>query len=190
MSQKGVLHLPIQKHLRKYFIMGRQNCERNPEVILKEALQAGITMFQFREKGKGALIGKAKIELGKKLRRLCFDYKVPFIINNDVELVETLEVNGIHVGQWDTPVAEFRQQFLNLDIALSVSTQEEVNNSPLDAADHIRAGPVYTPHTREDALTAVGAEWNTYVLEKDPNLLFVEVGGIDALNANHAIEAG
>src|SRR5690625_4572302 len=190
MSQKGVLHLPIQKHLRKYFIMGRQNCESNPEVILKEALQAGITMFQLREKGKGALIGKAKIELGKKLRGLCFDYKVPFIINNDVDLVETLEVNGIHVGQGDTPVAELRQQFPNLYIGLSVSTREELNNSPLDVVDYIGAGPVYTTHTKEDAITAVGTEWITYVREKHPNLPFVGVGGINALNAKQVIEAG
>ncbi|HLR72008.1 MAG TPA: thiamine phosphate synthase [Pseudogracilibacillus sp.] len=182
--------MSIKKHLRKYFIMGSQNCERDPETVLEEALQAGITCFQFREKGEGALTGDAKIELGKKLRQLCNDYNVPFIINNDIDLVETLDVDGIHVGQSDTPVTELRKQFPDLYIGLSVSTREQLENSPLDVVDYIGAGPVYTTYTKKDAIAAVGTEWISYVREKNPKLPFVGIGGVNEKNAKEVIKAG
>jgi len=49
--------------------MGSQDCpkDRTPEAILREAIQGGITIYQFREKGKGSLQGEEKIALGKTL---------------------------------------------------------------------------------------------------------------------------
>ena len=96
-----------RRYLRKYFIMGSQNCDRDPEEILLEAIKAGITAFQFREKGKGSLDGEAKVELGKKLRELCRNYDIPFFINDDVELATTFDVDGIHVGQDDEEDIQF-----------------------------------------------------------------------------------
>ena len=42
--------MQVKQLLRKYFIMGSQNCKRDPVDILDEAIQGGITAFQFREK--------------------------------------------------------------------------------------------------------------------------------------------
>ena len=52
--------------------MGSQDCNREPEKILTEAIEAGITAFQYREKGANALTGKQQIELGKRLRDICY----------------------------------------------------------------------------------------------------------------------
>ncbi len=67
-------------NLRKYFIMGSQNCNRrDPADILNEAANAGITAFQFREKGKGSLSGQDKRKLGYKLRDICTRHHVLFL---------------------------------------------------------------------------------------------------------------
>src|SRR5690625_6350909 len=92
-------------YLRKYFIMGSQSCERDRINNLKEVIQGGITAFQFREKGKHALVGEDKIALGKQLRSLCQDANIPFFINDDVDLIDRLDVDGIHVGQDDMDVS-------------------------------------------------------------------------------------
>ena len=39
--------------------------------VVEEALKGGITLFQFREKGEGALKGIEKVELAIKLQGLC-----------------------------------------------------------------------------------------------------------------------
>src|SRR5690554_3218351 len=103
--------ISLQQQLRKYFIMGSQNCDRDPVKVLQEAVSAGITAFQYREKGDGALTGKAKLELGKQLREICASHQVPFIVNDDIELVEPLSADGIHVGQDDLSVKEIRRMF-------------------------------------------------------------------------------
>src|SRR5690625_4714786 len=127
----------IRKKLRKYFIMGSQNCTRDPVRILKEAAEAGITAFQYREKGAGSLIGDEKLELGLRLREICFQYDIMFIVNDDIELVGPLEADGIHIGQDDLSVKVIRELLPDKVIGLSVSNTFELEQSPITLIDYI-----------------------------------------------------
>lgn len=180
----------IRKQLRKYFIMGSQNCDRDPVDILQEAASAGITAFQYREKGHGALTGHAKLELGKQLRKICAAHQIPFIVNDDIELVEPLEADGIHVGQDDLPVTEIRQLFPNKIIGLSVSNANELGQSPISLVDYIGAGPMYDTTTKSDAKSAVGVEWIEILRRQFPDLPIVGIGGINTDNAPSVLQAG
>ena len=180
----------LREQLRKYFIMGSQNCDRDPVEILREAVSAGITAFQYREKGDGALTGKAKLELGKQLREICAVHQVPFIVNDDIELVEPLQADGIHVGQDDLSVKEIRQLFPNKIIGLSVSNIHELEQSPLSFVDYIGAGPIYHTSTKSDAKSVVGVQWIETLSTQFPNLPIVGIGGIDTHNAPLVIQAG
>src|SRR5690625_1132158 len=180
----------IRKQLRKYFIMGSQNCDRDPVDILQEAASAGITAFQYREKGHGALTGHAKLELGKQLRKICAAHQIPFIVNDDIELVEPLEADGIHVGQDDLPVTEIRQLFPNKIIGLSVSNANELGQSPISLVDYIGAGPMYDTTTKSDAKSAVGVEWIEILRTQFPDLPIVGIGGINTDNAASVLQAG
>ncbi len=170
--------------------MGSQNCDRHPVEILESAAQAGITAFQFREKGDGSLTGNAKLELGKQLRDICGHYDIPFIVNDDIDLVTPLEADGIHVGQDDRSVEEVRKLFPNKIIGLSVSSRSELINSPIQLVDYIGAGPVFTTNTKKDAKTAVGLEWITSLRKQFPDLPIVGIGGINSDNAASVIAAG
>ncbi|WP_412976410.1 thiamine phosphate synthase [Ornithinibacillus sp. 179-J 7C1 HS] len=176
--------------LRKYFIMGSQNCSKDPVRILEEALEAGITAFQFREKGIGSLQGKEKVELGKKLREVCKRYQTPFILNDDIELADILEVDGLHVGQDDQPVEKIRKAYPDLMIGLSISNQEELQRSPIHLVDYIGAGPIFPTTTKTDAKKAVGVKWIQTLRNQYPHLPIVGIGGIQIDNANSVMEAG
>lgn len=180
----------IRKQLRKYFIMGSQNCDRDPVDILKEAIPAGITAFQYREKGHAALTGYAKLELGKQLREICASHQIPFIVNDDIELVEPLEADGIHVGQDDLPVTEIRQLFPNKIIGLSISNANELEQSPISFVDYIGAGPMYDTSTKLDAKVVVGVQWIETLRDQFPNLPIVGIGGINTDNAPAVLQAG
>lgn len=180
----------VRQMLRKYFIMGSQNCRRDPRDILQEAIDAGITAFQFREKGTNSLKGDAKVALGKELRALCREHNIPFIINDDVKLVEILEADGIHVGQNDIAVEYLRERFPNLIIGLSISNGEELANSNTSVIDYIGAGPVFSTVTKEDAKEVVGLEWIHQLRNKEPLIPIVGIGGINESNAQQVIEAG
>lgn len=179
-----------ESFLRKYFIMGSQNCSRDPVIILEEAIEAGITAFQYREKGPGALIGQDKIRLGQKLRDVCLKYDIPFFINDDANLINTLKVDGIHVGQDDIHVSELRKQFPNLLIGLSISNETELKASSLEYVDYIGVGPIFSTATKINAKEATGTKWIGTLRDMYPNLPIVGIGGIDETNANHVMEAG
>lgn len=181
------MKLPL---LRKYFIMGSQNCETDPVKILEDAIAGGITAFQFREKGAGSLTGDAKLTLGKRLRKVCQAHHIPFFINDDTDLVETLHVDGIHVGQDDMSVLPLRRLYPNLLIGLSVSNEQELYNSPLASVDYIGVGPIYATNTKADAKNAVGVQWIQTVRKEYPALPIVGIGGISTDNAASVMEAG
>ncbi|EJG58164.1 thiamine-phosphate pyrophosphorylase [Streptococcus pneumoniae 2072047] len=58
--------------LKLYFICGTTTCQgKNLYTVVEEALKGGITLFQFREKGEGALEGLEKLELAIQIKELC-----------------------------------------------------------------------------------------------------------------------
>lgn len=177
-------------YLRKYFIMGSQNCHRDPVQVLQEAIQGGITAFQYREKGMSSLSGDAKIELGKKLRTICLQNNIPFFINDDIDLIERLNVDGIHVGQDDIAVQQIRKTYPDILIGLSISNETELKNSPIDLIDYIGAGPVFSTSTKEDAKKAVGLTWIQTLKRKHPTVPLVAIGGVDSSNTPDILQAG
>lgn len=184
--------IPFQRRqLRKYFIMGSQNCgKRDPVKILDAALAAGITTFQFREKGEGSFTGEQKRILGQKLRERCLRHHVPFIVNDDMELAESLKADGIHVGQDDTPIERVRERFPDKAIGLSVSNEQEFKNSPIQLIDYIGVGPVFPTTSKADAKETVGVEWLETLHLQYPTIPIVGIGGITVENATGVIDAG
>ncbi len=180
---------PLTAKLRKYFVMGSQDCIRDPEETLLEAIQAGITTFQYREKGPNSLSGEAEVELGRKLRKICKDHGVLFIINDKVDLAETLDADGIHVGQGDTPVEKVREQFPDKIIGLSVTSVDEVKKSRIDLVDYVGAGPIYATQTKPGKKPA-GLAWLQDIRKLHPELPIVAIGGIKPENADTVLDAG
>ena len=97
----------IQEILPLYFVAGTQDCRHlgdNPAenllFVLKQALEGGITCFQFRDKGKFSLENSPTEQraLAIKCRDLCRRYNVPFIVDDNVDLALEIEADGIHVG--------------------------------------------------------------------------------------------
>lgn len=181
----------LRKQLRKYFIMGSQDCGQfDPVEVLESALAAGITAFQFREKGEGSLTSTDKLKLGTKLRDLCTHYQVPFIVNDDIELVALLDADGIHVGQNDLSVERVRELFPDKVIGLSVSNPDEEAQSPIHLVDYLGAGPVFPTQSKADAKDAVGVAWIQTLRSRYPKFPIVGIGGITTQNAASVIEAG
>jgi len=179
-----------RNQLRKYFVMGSQDCVRAPGMMLEDAARNGITAFQFREKGPGAVFGGDKWRLGQRLRDICGRHGIPFIINDDVELIEPLQADGIHLGQGDTDIARVREAYPDLIIGLSVSNLEELEASPIELADYLGAGPIYRTFTKVDAKPPVGPGWIAYLRERYPEKPIVGIGGINPDNAKEVMDAG
>ncbi len=86
--------------LRCYLIGGSQDTHHDPDEFLTK-MQAGITAFQYREKGTSTLSKVEILALGQQVRELATKYGVPLFVDDDLELAAAIKANGIHVGQKD-----------------------------------------------------------------------------------------
>src|SRR5699024_3878990 len=121
---------------------------------------------------------------------ICLEHRIPFFINDDIDLADTLDVDGIHVGQDDMPIEEIKKLYPNKIIGLSISNREELNQSPVDLIDYIDARALSTKLHKKDAKEAVGLEWIKTLRSEYPDLTIVGIGGITADNAYSVREAG
>ncbi|MDQ0971083.1 thiamine-phosphate pyrophosphorylase [Neobacillus niacini] len=181
----------IKEALKVYFIMGSPNCKDNPARVLQEAIEGGITLFQFREKGTGALTGNAKVDLAKELQQICREHEIPFIINDDIDLALELNADGVHIGQEDQPVAEVRKKIgQDKIIGVSVHSYDEAMNALEGGADYFGIGPVFPTKTKEDTKPSNGTKLIEELRDRGVSIPIVGIGGITAENAGSVIQAG
>ncbi|PSL36400.1 thiamine-phosphate diphosphorylase [Planomicrobium soli] len=175
-----------------YFIMGTENTgTRHPLTVLKEALEGGISHFQLREKGQFALTGDELKQFAKDCQQLCRAYGVPFIINDDVELAEEINADGIHIGQEDEEAAAVRKR-LGPDkiLGVSVHSVQEAAEAVGAGADYVGMGPVFPTYTKSDAKKPAGLVGILSVKSTYPNLPVIGIGGITPENAENVWAAG
>nr|WP_033542425.1 thiamine phosphate synthase [Planococcus sp. CAU13] len=175
-----------------YFIMGTQNAlGKDPLSVLEEALRGGITHFQLREKGAGALQGQDLLEFAKNCQELCRQYKVPFLINDDVDLALAIDADGIHIGQDDMDVGQARALIGKEKIlGVSVHSLEEARIAIDAGADYLGMGPVYGTRSKADAKRPAGTAGIEEVISHFPEVPIFGIGGITPQNAGAVWQAG
>ncbi|MFZ7236426.1 thiamine phosphate synthase [Avibacterium gallinarum] len=178
--------------LRCYLVAGSQDCRHLPQYDasqpqrallerLEQALKAGITCYQFREKGQFSLQDPQQIEqLARQCQDLCKQYNVPFIMNNDVQLAEKLHADGIHVGQKDFAVDKLAQQIQGkMLIGLSVNTlQQAQQHNAFNGVDYYGCGPIFPTFSKADAAPDVGINFVQFLREQGIHKPLVAIGGI------------
>lgn len=180
-----------RKLLRVYFIAGTQDTsDGNLERVLQEALEAGITLYQFREKGQNALTGEAKVTLARKLFEMCKAKGVPFIVNDDIALAKKIDADGIHLGQDDEKIENIIDDFNDKIIGLSVGNFAEYDQSDLTHVDYIGVGPVYETSSKSDAKKPGGIELIRKMRLYDEDIPIVAIGGITDANSEMILAAG
>ncbi len=178
--------------LHLYFIAGTKDVgEKKLVEVLEAALKGGITAFQLREKGEGALEGDALRTLAEQCFTLCKKYNVPFIVNDHVELALEVGADGVHIGQEDGVISAVRTK-IGPDKALGVSTHTKTDAlAASDAgASYIGVGPLYESTSKLDAGNPVGPELVKEVVRELPGLPIVGVGGISERKAGTVIREG
>lgn len=195
-DKEGVIELPriskeqMQSLLKLYFIMGSNNCRIEPELVLQQAIDGGISIFQLREKGADSLAGEEKYQFAKQLQSICISQKIPFIVNDDIELALALDADGVHIGQDDGSVKEVRKRIGDKILGVSTHNLEEVHSAIEYGADYLGIGPIYTTTTKEDAKKAQGTALIKEIRRIDIDIPIVGIGGITSENAAPVIKNG
>ena len=116
---------------------------------VEAALKGGATFVQLREK---ELAESSYREEAGRIRDLCRSWKVPFVINDNVELAAELDADGVHVGQSDLE-AEAARRILGPDkiIGVSVKTVEQALKAQAAGAAYLGVGAVFPTQSKQDA---------------------------------------
>ncbi|WP_225442919.1 thiamine phosphate synthase [Paenibacillus lycopersici] len=179
--------------MRVYLIMGSTNVPAgmDPAELLREAIAGGVTCFQFREKGGGALAGEAKLALAKRLQAVCREHGIPFIVNDDISLAVTVKADGIHVGQDDDPAAAIRARIgPGAIVGVSAHTPGEARQALADGADYLGIGPIYPTGSKPDAKAPQGTRLLEELRAAGIGAPLVAIGGIAPDNAAPIMAAG
>ena len=179
----------IQEILPLYFVAGTQDCRHlgdNPAdnllSVLRQALEGGITCFQFRDKGKFSLENSPDEQrsLAISCRDLCHQYDVPFIIDDNVDLALEIEADGIHVGQSDTPVKTIRAKTNKpLIIGWSVNRLDEAKiGEEISEIDYFGVGPIFSTQSKENPSPTLGMKFIQTLRNKGITKPLVAIGGI------------
>ena len=116
---------------------------------VQEALDGGATCIQLREK---QLDDKTFLQEAIEIQKLCKEYHVPFIVNDNVDIAKTMHADGIHVGQSDMEALDVRKALGN-DVILGVSAQtvEQAKKAEAHGADYLGVGAVFPTGSKDDA---------------------------------------
>ena len=116
---------------------------------VEEALKGGVTFVQLREK---ELDEERFLEEAREIKELCGRYQVPFVINDNVDIAQAVDADGVHVGQQDMEAKEARRRLgPEKIIGVSARTVEQAVQAWKDGADYLGVGAMYATSTKEDA---------------------------------------
>lgn len=124
---------------------GRQSLYEQVEAALK----GGATCIQLREKD---LNEEDFLRESIEMAALCKKYKVPFLINDNVEIAIKCHADGVHVGQKDMEAFQVRQRVgKDMIIGVSAHSVEEALEAVKSGADYLGVGAVFSTSTKSDA---------------------------------------
>ncbi len=153
---------------------------------VEAALQGGAVAIQYRDKRTDT---SRRLEEAIALRLLCRRYRIPLLINDDVELCVAVGADGVHLGQSDVSLAAARQR-LGPDALIGATCHDSLAlaaTAVAGGASYLAFGAMYPSATKPGAASA---SLDTLGAARRWGLPVVAIGGIRADNAAPVIAAG
>ncbi|MBQ9629331.1 MAG: thiamine phosphate synthase [Synergistaceae bacterium] len=163
------------------WLNGRSLCE-----VVRDAIIGGATFIQLREKNLGYDEFKAQ---AIEIKKLCRDFNVPFVINDNVMLAKEIDADGVHVGQDDMRASDVRN-IIGHDkiLGVSVRTPEEAVIAESNGADYLGAGAVFHTGSKNDAVDITHEALREIC--RAVKIPVVAIGGINADNIHELSGSG
>ena len=137
-----------------------------------------IGFFQLRLK---KMKYEKKILIGKKIKKICKEYGVKFLVNDDPILAKKLEADGCHLGQKDMKINEARKILKNKIIGVTCHNSIRLVKIAIrNKADYLGIGAFYTSRTKKIKYKAQIGIINS--IKKLTKIPIVAIGGINSNN--------
>lgn len=133
-----------------YAVTGGCYGDRSLVSAVEEAVEAGVTLVQYRDK---RLSHEEQTAEAMRLHEVTRRYEVPLIINDNIAVAMRVGAEGVHLGQEDTTLSCARQQLgPNKIIGVTVHSVTEALAAEKAGADYLGAGAIYSSTTKRDTI--------------------------------------
>ncbi len=159
---------------------------------IRLALAGGCRWIQLRMKD---CADDEIIPVAKQVKELCREYGAKFVIDDNVEIAKLLDLDGVHLGKNDMPVAEARILLgENKIIGGTANTFEDVERIYQDGADYIGCGPFRFTTTKKRLAPILGLEGYRSITSRMKSagidIPMVAIGGIKAGDIKDIMQTG
>lgn len=170
-------------HRRLYLCVGLRD---DMSTFLPAVLRGGVSVVQIREK---AATREAIAQGAALMQKVCREFDVPFIVNDDPTLAYDLAADGVHVGQDDTSVATCREILGDAAIiGLSTHAPAEFAAALNEPVDYRSAGPI-VPTPTKAGRPGTGIDYAVACQRTSDQPVYV-TGGVDVDTLPALREAG
>ena len=156
------------------------------------ALAGGCRWVQLRMKG---MTDEEVRPVAIEAQKMCRDTGATFIVDDRVELVGELGIDGVHLGKNDMPIGEARKVLgERAIIGGTANTLEDVVAHYEATANYIGCGPFRFTTTKEKLSPLLGLEGYRRIMkgmkERGIDLPIVAIGGIKAEDVAEIMRTG
>ena len=152
---------------------------------VEKVLIGGAVVVQYRDKNP-----KDAPLLAKELVKVCHQYQVPLIINDDVELAVKVAADGVHLGKDDGSISDARQR-LGKNAIIGVSCYDSVETAlaaQQQGANYVAFGRFFPSSSKP---LAAPAQLSTlYEAKQVLTIPIIAIGGILPENGEQLLNAG
>lgn len=181
--------LPIsEKKLTLYAVTDRKWLKEGQTLAgqVEQAILGGVTVVQLREKHADM---EAFLALAREVKSVTDRYKVPLIINDNLEVALAVDAAGIHVGQEDLAADAVRQKIGDKKVlGVSAQTVEQALAAERAGADYLGVGAVFPTSSKADAVEVDFA--TLQAICRAVQIPVVAIGGITADNMTNLQDSG
>lgn len=162
-----------------YFITDSSEYERDEFLRrVEEALKAGVSLIQLREKNKTT---REYIEIATAVHDLTKNYNVPLIIDDRVDVMLAVDAEGVHLGAEDMPLDMARKLIgTNKILGATTKTVEAARAAYENGADYLGVGAIY-PTTTKVKTILTSTDTLSKICKNVPIPVFA-IGGLNPAN--------
>ena len=137
-----------------------------------------VSFFQLRLKKN---VFKKKLIIGKKIKKICKNFNVKFLINDDVLLAKKLDADGCHLGQKDMNILDARKIIGNKIIGVTCHNSIRLAKVAIrNKADYLAFGAFYLSKTKK--VKYIASVSTLKKARRITNKPIVAIGGINSNN--------
>lgn len=171
-----------------YLVISEKDCAGRPWLwVAEQAILGGVEIIQLREKD---VPYHEFLEKAVALKKLCDQYCIPLVINDQEAVALAVEAWGIHVGLSDTaPSAIKAKHGDKLKVGWSLEHLDQLQSPEMLHVDHLGVSPIFATATKTDTVTEWGiGGLRTLRLQTEKPL--IAIGQMNLQTAARAWHAG